>query len=419
MKNTLSRRGFIASVSAIPASRGFAPGIVRGETVNDVYRELGVRPFINAAGTYTALSASIMDRAVIEAMESAARSYVSIPELQEAAGTRIASLVGSEAALVTAGCAAALTLATAACVCGEDEEAIRRVPDIVGLKNEVIFPQGHRFGYDHAIRNVGVKIVEVASKEELYAAIGNRTAMLFFLNLAANRSPITREELVEAGKKTGVPTLIDAAADLPPARNLTDLAGMGFDLVAFSGGKGLKGPQCSGLLIGRKDLVRAAFLNGSPHSDSVARIAKVGKEEIVGLTKALELYVARDHDADWKEWESRVSHILSAVEGIDGVTGARFVPEIANEVPHAAINWDPSHIALTRDELARLLREGEPRIEARPSEGNAPRLEIGVWMMTPGDHEVVAARCVEILKATTKRRVAELDPFGLVARSTK
>ncbi|HXV61311.1 MAG TPA: aminotransferase class V-fold PLP-dependent enzyme [Vicinamibacteria bacterium] len=419
MKNTLSRRGFIASVSAIPASAGLTPGLVLGETENDVYRELGIRPFINAAGTYTALSASLMDRAVIEAMESAARNYVSIPELQEAAGNRIASLVGSEAALVTAGCAAALTLATAACVCGENEDAIRRVPDTEGLKNEVIFPLGHRFGYDHAIRNVGVKIVEVASKEELDAAIGDRTAMLFFLNLAANRSPITREELVEAGKRTGVPTLIDAAADLPPARNLTDLAGMGFDLVAFSGGKGLRGPQCSGLLIGRKDLVRAAFLNGSPHSDSVGRIAKVGKEEIVGLTKAVELYVARDHDADWREWESRVSHILSAVEGIEGVTGERFVPEIANEVPHAAINWDPNQIRLTRDELARILREGEPRIEARPSEGDAPRLEIGVWMMTPGDHEVVAARCREALRGARMKRAAKVNAFGSVAPSTK
>jgi L-seryl-tRNA(Ser) seleniumtransferase len=334
---------------------------------------------------------------VAKAMEEASRSYVSIAELQEAAGGRIASLVGAESALVTAGCAAALTLATAACVCGENADAIKRIPDIEGLKNEVLFPKGHRFGYDHAIRNVGVRIIEVADKAELLAAVGERTAMLFFLNLAANKSPISREELIEVGRKTGVPTLIDAAADLPPASNLSAFTKMGFDLAAFSGGKGLRGPQCSGLLLGRKDLLRAAFLNGSPHSDSVARLAKVGKEEIVGLTRAVELYLAKDHDAEWREWESRVAHIATRVSGIEGVKAERFVPEIANEVPHVAISWDQARIPLTRDQFAQAMREGEPRIEIRPSAPEEARAEIGVWMMMAGDHVVVADRCAEVL----------------------
>jgi L-seryl-tRNA(Ser) seleniumtransferase len=334
---------------------------------------------------------------VAKAMEEASRSYVSIAELQEAAGGRIASLLGCESALITAGCAAALTLATAACVCGENADAIRRVPDIEGLKNEVLFPRGHRFGYDHAIRNVGMRVVEVANQAELLAAVNERTAMLFFLNLAAKDSPISREELVEVGKKTGVPTLIDAAADLPPASNLTAFTRMGFDLVAFSGGKGLRGPQCSGLLLGRKDLLKAAFLNGSPHSDSVARLAKVGKEEIVGLTRALELYLKKDHDAEWREWESRVARIVSRVSGIQGVKAERFVPVIANEVPHVAISWDRARIPLTRDQFAQAMREGEPRIEIRPSTPEEPKAEIGVWMMMPGDHLVVADRCAEVL----------------------
>jgi L-seryl-tRNA(Ser) seleniumtransferase len=367
------------------------------ETI-DVYKDLGVRPFINAAGTYTALSASLMPPEVRQAMESAARQHVSIPELQDAAGRRIASLLGAEAALVTTGCAAALTLATAAAVAGSSPEAILRIPDTTGLKDEVILPKGHRFVYDHAIRNVGVRLVEAASREELHAKIGGKTAMLFFLNLAANKGPITREELVEAGKKTGVPTLIDAAADLPPASNLTAFSKMGFDLVAFSGGKGLRGPQCSGLLLGRRDLIQAAFQNGSPHSDTIGRLAKVGKEEIVGLTRAVELYLARDHEADWKEWEEAVQHIVSQISGIDSVRAERFVPEIANEVPHAAITWDPKRIGLTRDTFAKALREGEPRIEPRPSPAEEPRLEIGVWMMQPGEHRIVADRCVEILK---------------------
>jgi L-seryl-tRNA(Ser) seleniumtransferase len=224
--------------------------------------------------------------------------------------------------------------------------------------------------------------------------------MLFYLNHAANKSPITREELVDVGKTKGVPTLIDAAADLPPVKNLTAFLQMGFDLVAFSGGKGLRGPQSSGLLLGRRDLIQAAFLNGSPHSDSIGRLAKVGKEEIVGLTRALELYLARDHEADWKEWEARVAHIVSRFERIDGVRAERFVPEIANEVPHAAITWDPKRFGLSRETFAKALRDGEPRIEPRPSANEEPRLEIGVWMMEPDEHRVVADRCVEVLKGS-------------------
>jgi L-seryl-tRNA(Ser) seleniumtransferase len=395
----VSRRGFLSGLGVASVS-----GTIGGRTVSaapevvDVYKDLGIRTFINAAGTYTALSASLMPPEVRQAMESAAGSYVSIPELQEAAGRRIASLVGAEAALVTAGCAAALTLATAAAVAGSSQEAILRIPDTTGLKNEVILPRGHRFVYDHAIRNVGVRLVEAGSREELLSAVSEKSAMLFYLNHAANKSPISREELLEVGKSKGVPTLIDAAADLPPASNLTKFQKMGFDLVAFSGGKGLRGPQCSGLLLGRKDLIQAAFLNGSPHSDTVGRLAKVGKEEIVGLTRAVELYLKRDHEADWKEWEERVSHILSRLSGLDGVRAERFVPEIANEVPHAAILWDPKRFALTRDTFAKALREGEPRIEPRPSPGEEPRLEIGVWMMEPDEHRIVADRCLEILK---------------------
>jgi L-seryl-tRNA(Ser) seleniumtransferase len=398
-ENMLTRRGFLsgiglASVSgSIPVRRTPAGAV-------DVYKELGVRPFINAAGTYTALSASLMPKEVREAMESAASRYVSIPELQEAAGRRIASLVGAEAALVTSGCAAALTLGTAAAVAGSNQEAILRIPDVTGLKNEVVLPKGHRFVYDHAVRNVGVQLVEAGSPEELRASVNEKTAMLFYLNHAANKSPITREELVDVGKTKGIPTLIDAAADLPPVKNLTAFLQMGFDLVAFSGGKGLRGPQSSGLLLGRRDLIQAAFLNGSPHSDSIGRLAKVGKEEIVGLTRALELYLARDHEADWKEWEARVAHIVSRFERIDGVRAERFVPEIANEVPHAAITWDPKRFGLSRETFAKALRDGEPRIEPRPSANEEPRLEIGVWMMEPDEHRVVADRCVEVLKGS-------------------
>ena len=334
-----------------------------------IYEELNLRPFINAAGTYTSLSACVMPREVVAAMEEASRQHVSIPELQAAAGDRIASLVGADAALITAGCADALTHATAACVCGTDEEKIRRVPDTAGMKNEVIFQKSHRFGYDHAIRNVGVKIVEIETEEELWSAINDRTVMLFFLNLANNEGTIQRERFAEIAKNAGIPSLIDAAADLPPVENLSAFLKMGYDLAAFSGGKGLRGPQCSGLLLGRKDLIDAAFLNGSPHSDSVGRPAKVGKEEVVGLMTAVELYVNKDHDAEWSDWERQVSFIASAVSGIRGVHAEQFVPEIANRVPHLDITWDPDAVRLTRGRLRQCSARGRAphRSPAQPS----------------------------------------------------
>ncbi len=368
-----------------------------------IYEELGLRPLINAAGTYTTLSASVMPAEVVAAMEEASRRYVSIPELQEAAGKRIASLLGCEAALVSSGCAAALTLATAACVCGSDNSKIRLVPDTSGMKNEVIFQRSHRFGYDHAIRNVGVRIVEVETRQQLEAAINERTAMLFFLNSADPQGQIKRQEFAEIARLKGVPSLIDAAADVPPAENLSAYIKMGYDLVAFSGGKGLKGPQCSGLLLGRKDLIHAAYLNGSPHSDSVGRGGKVGKEEIVGLMTAVESFMKRDHKAEWKEWERQVAAIAKAVRGVRSVETEQFTPEIANQVPHLAIKWDPKAIPVTRADLAKALREGEPRIEIRPSSETEPRLEIAVWMLQPGEYRTVAQRCAAVLKDAAQR----------------
>lgn len=405
-----TRRGFLrgAGIASLVGSgvadRSFAaeraleqPALGSQSAESGTYRTLGVRPLINAAGTYTALSASIMPSEVVAAMEEAARQNVSIAELQQAVGDHIAKRVGAEAALVTAGCAAALTAATAACVCGTDEELIRRVPDTAGMKDEVIFQKSHRFSYDHAIRNIGVRIVEVETREELQAAINGKTAMLFFLNAAESRGQIGCEEFARIAKDAQIPSLIDVAADLPPASNLWAFTKMGYDLVAFSGGKGLRGPQCSGLLLGRRDLIDAAFLNGSPNSDTVARIAKVGKEEIVGLWKAIELYLARDHEAEWAEWERRVDVIAERVSHIRSVHAEQFVPEIANHVPHLAVSWDPEVVPLTRSGVAQALRDGEPRIELRPSEPDEPRLEIGVWMLQSGEAEIVARRCAEVL----------------------
>jgi L-seryl-tRNA(Ser) seleniumtransferase len=330
-------------------------------------------------------------------MEEASRNHVALGELHEAVGKRIASLVGAEAALVTAGAANALSLATAACVAGKDPEKIKRLPDVTGMKDEVVLQKTHRVAYDHAIRAAGTRLVEVETREQFENAIGEKTAMLFFLNFADPKGQVKRQEFVEIAKKKGVPTLIDAAADVPPVSRLSEYVKMGFDLVAFSGGKGLRGPQCSGLLLGRKDLVEAAYLNGSPHSDSLERGAKVGKEEIVGLWTAVELYVHKDHQAEWRDWESRVRDIAKALQGLQGVTTERFVPEIANESPHLRVTWDEKALPVRNAQITKQLREGDPRIEVRPSSPDKPVIEIAVWMLQPGEHRIVARRVREVL----------------------
>lgn len=369
--------------------------------VPKVYRDLGIRPFINAAGTYTTLSASLQPREVLLAQEQAGLAHVDIPELQKAAGARIAELLECEAALVTTGAAAALLLGTAACVAGKDPAAIRRIPDLTGLqKTEVIIQKSHRYGYDHAVRNTGVRMIEVETREELLAAAGPQTAMMLFFNANDPRGKIHAAEFVALGKQLQVPTMNDAAADTPPPERLKMYPKMGFDLVAFSGGKGLRGPQCSGLLLGRKDLIEAAFLNGSPYSDSVGRAAKVGKEEIIGLLHAVESYLKRDHKAEWAEWERRCAYIIDMVKKVPGVEAERYVPEIANEVPHVRVHWDMAKVNATSRNVALALREGTPRIELRPGSDHdapVPELHVGVWMMQPGEHRVVARRLREVL----------------------
>ncbi len=399
------RRGFMRSALAVPGiglgAQTAAAQRRRRAAGRDVLAELGVRPFLNAAGTYTRLTASQMSRSVLDAMQVAATQYVDLNELHENAGDRIAELLDCEAALVTAGCASALTLGTAACVAGSSTDRIRRLPDTAGMKNEVVLQKSHRNGYDHAIRNCGVRLVEVDSARDLEAAINERTAMLFFLNHAERDGAIGHEEFVRVGKQHGVPTLSDVAADIPPADNLFRFTKMGYDLVAFSGGKGLRGPQSAGLLIGRRDLIEAARLNNSPHSDSVGRTNKVNKEEVVGMLVALEEFLERDHDAVWKNWEQSCARIARNVANLPGVSTEMFTPEIANAVPHLRIRWDYSAAQLTPEQAAEELRQGEPAIEVRPrsSEG----LEIAVWMLAAGEDRVVGRRVRSVLAAALRR----------------
>ena len=400
-----NRRGFIRSALAVPGVGVTAQSALaqrkRRPARRDVLAELEVRPFLNAAGTYTRLTASRMSQSVLDAMQVAATQYVDLQELHEQAGDRIAGLLECEAALVTAGCASAITLGTAACVAGTSPDLIRNLPDTSGMKNEVVLQKSHRNSYDHAVRNCGVRLVEVEAASDLQSAINDRTAMLFFLNHAEHDGAIGHEEFVRIGKERGVPTLNDAAADVPPPDNLFRFTKMGYDLVAYSGGKGLLGPQSAGLLIGRRDLIEAARLNNNPNSDSVGRTNKVNKEEIVGMLVALEEFLARDHDEVWQEWEERCRKIGRSIANLPGLTTEIFVPEIANAVPHLRIRWDFDAARLTAEEAAEELRQGDPAIEVRPkfSEG----LEVAVWMLAAGEERVVGRQLRRVLAKALKR----------------
>lgn len=395
------RRRFLQRLASLPVlggllTPGYAAGTGKAKN-RDYFAELGVRTFINAAGTYTTLTASLMPPEVIDAIEYASKHYVSLIELQDKVGERIASLAGCEAAMVTSGAAGALMCGTAACITGTDSKAIRQIPDLTGLKSEVLVQKSHRYGYDHAVRACGVRMVEVETAEELQAAAGPKTAMMLFFNDVVAQGKINAEEFVALGKKLKVPTFNDAAADVPPVENLSKYSKMGFDLVTFSGGKGIRGPQSAGLLLGRKDLIEAARLNTSPYSDSIGRGCKVNKEELLGMLVALEIFMKKDHAAEWKEWERRIRTIADSVRDLPTIETETWVPEIANHVPHLKIRWSPDAIAVTPPEVMKQLRAGQPSIEASPAT-NSKELVFGVWMLQPGEAEKVARRLRAVLK---------------------
>lgn len=365
-------------------------------TKRDYFKELGVGTFINAAGTYTTLTASLMQPETVQAIEYSSKHFVRLIELHDAVGKRIAELVGAEAAMVPSGAAAALTCATAACVAGSNEEFIRRLPDTTGMKTEVIVQKTHRYGYDHAVRNCGIKFVEIETADEFEKAANSNTAMSLFFNSNRNVGKISAAQWIELCKKRGIPTLNDAAADVTPFENFGKLVKEGWDLLVFSGGKGLRGPQSAGVLLGRADLIKAARLNSSPYSDSVGRGLKVNKEELLGMMVAIEVFMKTDHQAEWREWEKRCKQIMDSVGVIKGVKSDIQVPDIANHVPHVHISWEPGALKITPREVVKQLREGTPSIEITP--GSVDKLIIAVWMLQPGEAEIVAKRVREILK---------------------
>ncbi len=397
-----NRRRFLGALAGMPLATEVAAASKPANHAyarRDYFAELGIRPFINAAGTFTTMTASLMPPEVMAAMEAASRKFVHLQKLQDSVGAKIASMIGAEAAMVTSGAAGALCCGTAACVTGADQTAILRIPDLTGLKNEVIVQKKHRYGYDHAVRACGVKLVEVETAEELERACGPRVAMMLFANFLEPEGQIKADEFVRLGVKLGVPTFNDCSADVTPYERIYQFAKSGFDLVTVSGGKGICGPQSAGILFGRKDLIEAAKLNTSPYSDSIARGMKVNKEEMIGMLVALELFLKRDWEKDLKEYQNRAKVIADAVSGLPGVKTEVEVPEIANHVPHLHIRWDPARLKISPLDVKKNLLDGEPSIEVNPAT-NQDELVIGVWMLQPGETQIVAKRVREVLKAS-------------------
>ncbi len=398
-----SRRHFLESLGSLPVVKAFTgtpsplPAGPAKSVGRDYFRELGVRPFINAAGTYTAMTASLMPPEVMEAINYASKHYVMLDDLHDRVGERIATLVRAEAAMVTSGAASALTLGTAATLTGTDRQKIADLPDLSRMKSEVIIQKAHRFGYERAVRNCGVRFVEVETREDLERAVSDRTAMMLFYNNNNKEGQIQDEEFVKLGLKHSIPTLNDAAADVPPLENLWKYTAMGFDLVAFSGGKGIRGPQSAGMLLGKKPLIAAARQNGSPNGNAIGRGMKVNKEEMVGMLAALELFVGKDHAREGREFERRADEIRKSAAAVTGVKAEVFVPEVANHVPHVRVTWDPSK-SLKAATVVRAMQDGEPSIAIR-AEGEA--LVIGVWMMQAGEEKIVARRLRQELEKQT------------------
>ncbi len=395
------RRNFMQGAVALPAASALIGGIVPAEAARakrDLLAELNVRPFINAAGTYTTHSGSLMRPEVMEAINYASQYFVEVEELHDAVGKRIATLVGCEAAMVTAGAASALTLGTAGLLTGTDKAKINQIPDLTGMKNEVIVQKSHRFPYDHAIRNTGVKLVEVTTRAELEGAVNDRTAGLFFLNYANSHGQIQDAEFAEIGKKVRVPTFNDCAADVHPVENVSKWIKMGFDLVCFSGGKGLMAPQSSGLLLGRADLIAASRANNSPSSATIGRGMKVNKEEMLGIMVALESFLTRDHDKEWAEWERRANLIIASATSVPGVKAQMYLPEVFNRWPHIRVTWDEAQSGIKRADVIKKMRAGEPSILVWYSQD---ALDLGVITLKPGEDKIVARRLKQELQATT------------------
>ncbi len=398
----MKRRNLLKNLTVLPLV-GIAGASLNNEVnakssvKQNLFKELGIRTFINAAGTYTFMTGSLMRPEVIEAIQSTANEFCLLDEVQDKVGEKIATLVRSESAVVTAGCFSAMTLGLAGVLTGMDPKKVEQLPHIegTGMKSEVIIQKGHNVGYSQALTNTGCKIVFIETIQDLENAINSKTALLWFLNIQSDKGTITHEEWVAAGKKHNIPTMIDIAADVPPLSNLFKFNDMGFDLVCVSGGKAIRGPQSAGILMGKKNLIAAARLSMPPRGSNIGRGMKINKEEIIGMYVALDLYFKYDHEKEWKVWEARVKTIQKAINQIKGIKTEIKVPTLGNVTPTIHVTWDKSIVRITTLKLQENLRKGSPSIEI--VNGGDEHISITTWVMKKGEDVLVAKRLKEVL----------------------
>jgi L-seryl-tRNA(Ser) seleniumtransferase len=371
------------------------------------YQELGLQPIINAAGTLTTLGGSLMPAQVVEAMAGASHAFVDMGELHLAAGQRIAELTGAEAAHVCAGAAAGIVLMAAACMAGTDAKRIRLLPDTNEMNRTFIVQQGHITSYEQGIRSAGGKLVEIEpTAEALAQAVQDDDVAAIFYTFAwfCRQKVLPLSEVAQIAHQHDVPVIVDAAAEVPPVENLWRFTKEGADLVTFSGGKAMRGPQSTGIILGRADLIEACRLNDCPHS-AIGRPIKVCKEEIVGLVTAVELYVEADHNSESLIWDRRVARVIETLEGLDSVQVKRQLPYgIGQQIPHAALSWDQKAIDLSYQDLVRQLKAGTPRIAVQlvtpfSEDDSFERTEIRIHPHTlrEGEEVVVAERIRQLL----------------------
>lgn len=393
-----------------------------------IYQSIGVEPVINCRGTFTIIGGSVERPEVRAAMDAASRHYVQIDELADAVGRRLAELTGAEWGMVSAGCAAGLKHVTAACVTGGNPEKLQRIPNLAGFdKFEVIIPRASRNSYDHAIRNIGVTVVTVETPEELQDALSARTAMIYLTSGGATASgPLSLEAIAAIAQPRNVPILVDAAAEVLTIPNIH--LQKGATIVAYSGGKAICGPQCAGLLLGKKEILLSAWQASSPHHGP-GRDNKVGREETLGMLAAVEAWTTRDHAADWKTWLSWLDTIARKVSTVDGVTTAVREPAgLSNRSPSLAISWDPEKLHITGEEVAEYVARNKPRIAlgaggggnrrdaSTPPDPRTTSISVTAWMMQPGEDAIVANRLHGLLsQKRSPRSTAVPAPTGTLA----
>jgi uncharacterized pyridoxal phosphate-dependent enzyme len=395
----MKRREILKTLTMLPLAGAIGNSVTPAQAAplpkRDLFREFGLRTFINASGYFTSLSGSLMQPDAADAIRETAKSFCRLEDVQDKVGERIASLLHAESAMVTAGAFSALMLGMAGVLSGTDPKKVSQIPRLEGsgMKTEVILQKAHNDGYAHALTNCGVKLITVETVEDLEKAISEKTAMMYFINYQSSLGKIQHKEWLEVAKKHQIPTMIDMAADLPPKENLWKFHDMGFDLVCVSGGKFMRGPQSSGILSGRKELIAAARMSAPPRGSNIGRGMKVNKEEIFGLYIALEHFINTNQEKEWKILEDRVAVIAKEATTVPGVKAELIPLPLINRIPTLNISWDKSKIKL--ENLAANLRNGNPSIEVMG--GPAGSINVTSHMLKKDEVKIVASRIREEL----------------------